>query len=409
MGKRQWNWPLVMFVLCLIVPIGTVLWAVYNEEWGIVEDGMHPFDNVEQVYLPVGDGFRHEADLYWLGIDEWPSTEAFYYAPLFAGGMAALGALLPDSVISVGFFVVLLAAYILGTRLWNRELHATTGIAIAGVVPVFVYYSAESFWANIVPGNVVVGLYALLALAVWAGRRHHAGVAAVVLVLIAIAKPQFLFAVLAAVALAWNDAGGRAFVRKTLLVAAALFIGMVMLAAVFSSPAYIGEQFVDWGRFLASASRDYPYVGSDEFFTSNNSLAQQLHRVGAEELLPLVFVAQVALLLDFFWRIARALRGGVNWTQNPQQALAFVLWGYLLVGLLAHVFMDFIAGPVVFYFLVGAGLVTARWMKITLVGLLTILVVGPLGSYTGLIPCYLIFTILTLPRIRTFAIHRRGG
>lgn len=407
--KRQGQWPLVMFVCCLLVPVGMVLWAIYNEEWDVIEDGMHPFDNVEQVYLPTGDYFQREEDLYWLGIDEWPSSEAFYYSPLFAGGMAALEALLPDHVISVGVFAGLLAVYILSTRLWNRELQAITGLVIGGVAPVFVYYSAESFWANIVPGNVVIGLYGLLALAVWAGRRHYTGVTAFTLVLIVITKPQFIFAALAALVLAWNDTGGRAFLRKTALAAAGLLIGMVALGAVFSSPAYIGEQLADWARFLSTASSDYPYVGSDEFFTSNNSLAQQLHRVGAEELLPLVFVVQGALLLDFFWRIVHALRQGLNWQQNPQRALAFVLWGYLLVGLLAHVFMDLIAGPVVLYFMIGAGLLRGRRMTMILAALLTILVVAPLMSYSGLFPCYLIFTIITLPPIRAFAIHDRDS
>jgi hypothetical protein len=404
MNRRQEVWPLIVFVLCLIVPVGSVIWAVANGEWGVIEDGTHPFDNAEQVYLPAGENFRHEADLYWLDLGEWPSTEAFYYSPLFAAGMAGLEALLSDSAISVILFLCLLGAYILGTRLWNRELQTVTGIVIAGVVPVFVYYSTESLWANIVPVNVVVGLYAVLALAVWAARQHNAPAAVVALVVMVIAKPQFLFAVLAATALVWNDPGGRSFVRKTILIAVGLFAALVILAAAFSSPAYIGRQFGDWGRFLASASSDYPYVRSDEFFTSNNSLAQQFYRVGAQDLLPLVFVIQAGLLVDFSWRVGRALRGGANWSQHPRQALAFVLWGYLLVGLLAHVFMDLIAGPVVFYFLVSAGLVTSRAMKIFLVAMLTILVVGLLMSYYGVIPCYLIFTIIALPRLRKFAI-----
>jgi hypothetical protein len=203
--RRQELWPLVVFVLCLIVPVGTVLWAVINGEWGEVEDGLHPFDNAEQVYLPAGHDFRAERDLYWVDVDEWPSTEAFYYSPLFAAGMGGLDALLPNSVLLVGLFVVLLIAYILGTGLWNQEIRLSTGYVIVGVVPVFVYYSTESLWANIVPTNVVVGLYAVLALAAWAARRQKAWPAAFALVMMVVAKPQFLFGVMAAVALAWND------------------------------------------------------------------------------------------------------------------------------------------------------------------------------------------------------------
>jgi hypothetical protein len=401
--RRQELWPLVVFVLCLIVPVGTVLWAVINGKWGEVKDGLHPFDNAEQVYLPAGHDFRAERDLYWLDVDEWPSSEAFYYSPLFAAGMAGLDALLPNSVLLVGLFLVLLIAYILGTGLWNQEIRLATGYAIVGVVPVFVYYSTESLWANIVPTNVVVGLYAVLALAAWAARRQKAWPAACALVMMVVAKPQFLFGVLAAVALAWNDPDGKVFVRKTILYAAGLLVALVIVTAAFTSPSYLGGQFVDWVRFLASASRDYPFVGSDEFFTSNNSLAQQLYRVGAGDLLPLVFAIQIALLVDFFWRIARALQNGANWSAQPRRALAFVLWGYLLVGLLAHVFMDLIAGPVVFFFLIGAGIVTARALKVFLVAMLTILTVAPLMSYTGAIPCYLVFTVITLPLVRRFA------
>ncbi len=401
--KRQELWPLVVFVLCLIVPVGTVLWAVINGEWGVIEDGLHPFDNAEQVYLPAGHLFRAEQDLYWLDVDEWPSSEAFYYSPLFAAGMAGLDALLPNSVLLVGLFVALLIAYILGTGLWNQEIRLTTGFAIAGVVPVFVYYSSESLWANIVPINVVVGLYAVLALAVWAARRQIAWPAALALATMIIAKPQFLFGVLAAVALAWNDPGGRVFVRKTILIAAGLLAALVIAAAAFTSPAYLGGQLVDWARFLASASRDYPFVGSDEFFTSNNSLAQQLYRVGGGDLLPLVFVIQIALVADFLWRIVQALHNGANWSAQPRRALAFVLWGYLLVGLLAHVFMDLIAGPAVFFFLIAAGIVTSRALKVFLAALLTVLIVGPLMSYSGAIPCYLVFTVVALPLVRRYA------
>jgi hypothetical protein len=192
-------------------------------------------------------------------------------------------------------------------------------------------------------------------------------------------------------------------VRKTILCAGGLLVALVIVAAAFTSPSYLGGQFVDWVRFVASASRDYPFIGSDEFFTSNNSLAQQLYRVGAGDLLPLVFAIQIALLVDFFWRIARALQNGVNWSAHPQRALAFVLWGYLLVGLLAHVFMDLIAGPAVFFFLVGAGLVTSRALKVFLVAMLTVLTVAPLMSYSGVVPCYLVFTVIALPLVRRFA------
>jgi hypothetical protein len=176
LNKRQELWPLVVFVPRLIVPVGAVLWAVVNSEWGVIEDGLHPFDNAEQIYLPAGHDFCAEHDLYWLGLDEWPSTEAFYYSPLFAAGVAGIDALLPNSV--------------------------------------------------------------------------------------------------------------------------------------------------------------------------------------------------------------------------------------LLVGLLAHVFMDLIAGPVVFFFLIGAGIVTSRALKVFLVAMLTVLTVGPLMSYTGAVPCYLVFTAIALPLVRRFAMRQ---
>jgi hypothetical protein len=402
--KARLTSPLVVLIACLIVPVGMVLWSVVNEEWGVLDDdSLHPFDDLERVYLSAGRAFGHERDLYWINLDEWPSTEAYYYSPLFAGGMRALEAVLPDSAISFGAFILLLIAYILGTRLWWRELHQITGIALVGALPIFIFYTTESVWANLVLANVVIGLYALLALTVWAGREQRAGVAALALILLVIAKPQFIFGAGTAVLLAWHDPGGRAFVQRAVGIAVALGIAALGAAALATSPGYVIAQSVDWARFLLSASRDYPYIGSDEFWTANNSLAQQLHRIGAEELLPLVFALQLLLLADFVWRLYRAFRSGAGWQSNPRQALAFVLWGYLLVGLFAHVFMDLIAGPVVYYFLVGTHLVTRRWEKIALVALIMVVTVSLFMSVGGLLPCYLIFTIMALPRLRRYA------
>jgi hypothetical protein len=40
--------------VCLITPIGTVLWAIVNSEWAVTEDGLHPFHNsVRFARLPV--------------------------------------------------------------------------------------------------------------------------------------------------------------------------------------------------------------------------------------------------------------------------------------------------------------------------------------------------------------------
>ena len=398
--ERRDGWAWAVLVLCLLVPVGTVLWAAVNQDWGRVGD--YAFDNIDQVYFGSGDNFQHEAEMYWLNVEKWPSTEAFYYSPLFAAGMAGLNALFSPAVISLGVCSLLLAAYLFGTFLWRRELQDITGTVIAGVIPVFVFYTARFVLGERCPGER--GGWPLPA----AGAGGMGGAAA---------KRR-----------RYGRCGGDGGNQQAAIPGSGADCRGLGLARAGiyrkNGPHHGGGRWPDCSRwrpclvprricggrartgcdFCPAPSGHYPYTGSDVFFTSNNSLTQQSHRLGAEELVPLVFVIQAALLLDLGWHIVQAIREGVSWQTNPRWALAFVLWGYLLVGMLAHVFMDFIAGPAVFYFLVGAGLVTTRGMKVTLAALITVFVVGPLMSFGGVIPCYLLFTVLVLPRIRRLAV-----
>ncbi|MCD4685993.1 MAG: hypothetical protein K8S97_08655, partial [Anaerolineae bacterium] len=337
-------------------------------------------------------------DIYWTEKDDWPvddegevDTEAVYYSPVFMAAVGAIGSQLNDLMLLLVFFVTMLALYLAGTWLWQGELHAIVGISFTGLLPVVVFMTHESFWANATLANVALGLYAAYAVTVWSARKQRVVVAALMLFAVGAMKPNFLFGPFAAVVLVWND--DRKFVRNVVIGTVGLYVAGFVLAALWKGPQYVFELHIEWVQMILNVSSNYPFVDSGDFWTSNSSLLALLHRFGVSDLEPVVLLLQLAALVAFATGLYRAIQGGLSWTSNPVKALGWTLLGYLLAGWFSAVFMDFILLPVLFYYVIGTGqLASRRWQIAVFVFFWPVVLIGAFMGY-GL-HFYLIATIV---------------
>lgn len=367
----RWALVIVVALLCTAPAWGAVLDAVfsdyYEKRFDLILDDASTYDK------RGGEPFVDKDDIYWTEADDWPlvdadddgeiddvDTEAVYYSPVFMAAVGVLSALLDDLALLMVFFFSMLALYLLGTALWWRELAQIAGLTFTGLLPVIVFMTHESFWANATLANVALGLYAAYAITVWSARKQRVVVAALMLFVVGMTKPNFLFGPFAAVLLVWND--DRKFVRNTIIGTIGLYVAGFTLAAVWKGPGYLFDLHIEWVRMILNVSSNYPFIDSSDFWTTNSSLLALLHRFGIQDLSPLVYVFQLAALVGFAVGLYRAIRGGLSWSTDPAKALGWTLLGYLLAGWLSAVFMDLILLPVLFYYVIGTGqLASRRW------------------------------------------------
>lgn len=305
-----------------------------------------------QVYLEAASHFQERSDLYQEGA--LPRPEFYQYPPSFASAFAPFLAFSPAQLIVV-HSAIHLAAYALLFAVWYRLFGALrldrAREMMIRALPVWVAYSP--FWGDWAYLNVYVVMALLSSLLIGSVINERPEWSALWLSVILQIKPQWAFA--AAVPLLL---GRYRFFFKLLAWSAAAYVGVAAALMAFAGPFYVGGQYLDYYRFLANMSANFPWRGPETGLLGyNHSILQTvIYFLGlSPESMQLATAVKIALLIPLALLGLRFLRGpsGRAGCAAPQHALdlAFALY------LGAFIWLDWVwelaLGAVIYIYLLG--------------------------------------------------------
>ncbi len=236
--------------------------------WTESQEAMVPADL--QIYLNAAKNFRSRQGLYLQG-SLARLEDHFPYAPSFALAFIPFLWLSPVAVTivhTVLHFVALLLLYFCWGQIF-KQLNLERAVQILPwTIPVWLLFS--SFWTDLSYLNIYIVMALIGTLLIRAIINEQLGGAVLYLALVLQIKPHWAFAAVVPLLL-----GRYRFFFKLMvwtLVAYLLTTGIVILVA---SPAYGWQQYIDYVRFLARLSRDFPWRGPDSGFLGyNHSIVQ---------------------------------------------------------------------------------------------------------------------------------------
>ena len=250
---------IIWFVLRLAFQIAYQ--SNFGEGWFLADD--------MQAYKSAAERLVTNASLY--RPEEMQTISAFQYAPSFALAYFPLTRL-PVAVLSVGWMLVQIAAYVLLWLRWNSlfgylELKSAREM-LARTLPVWLIFS--TFWADLAYANVYIIMALLATLLVEAVLKHRLVWSILWLGLIIQIKPQWAFAIFIPLCLReWK------FLFKIIAGAALFYLGCLCAGMLAVGSGYILSQYLAYFRFMLSLNSIFPWTKLP-FLGYNHSVLQTI-------------------------------------------------------------------------------------------------------------------------------------
>jgi len=221
-------------------------------------------------YIAAAEHFQQREDLYLDGSLE-VLEEHYPYSPAFA--MLFVPFLwLPDTAVLIIHTLLHCAAYILLYTSWSQVLRKlglhTANVMLARSLPIWPLFSV--FWDDLAYLNIYLPIALVATLLIEAVLDEHLGRAVLWLSVIAAIKPHWTFALAVPLLL-----GRWRFFGQVLWRAGMVYLITAAIVVVVSGPDYGIRQYVDYVRFLARLSRDFPWRGPEAGFLGYNHSIKQ--------------------------------------------------------------------------------------------------------------------------------------
>jgi hypothetical protein len=288
--------------------------------------------------------------------------DLYQYTPFFALTFTVFLGMSPVTI-SITHSSLHVVAYGLLYARWDQifcRLRLESAREMLGwTLPIWLFFS--SFWTDLGYLNVYIIMALVGTLLIEAVLKEQLGRALLWLSIILQTKPQWAFAVAVPLLL-----GRYRFFFKLVGSAIAIYFAVIGVTILIAGPKYGWQQQVEYVRFLARLSRDFPWRGPrDEFLGYNHSIKQIIvYLFGISPgMLRLGTVIKGLLLVPLTWVYFRYLlhppgRAGL---EVPKVALdlAFVLY------LGAFIWLDMVwevsLGVAIFPYLLGT--MKRKWNK----------------------------------------------
>ena len=312
-----------------------------------------------QLYLDAARSFQLRQDLYLRG----DIIEVYQYSPAYALAFTPF-LYLSSSTLIVVHFVIRLMAYVFLYIWWMRifcrlELERVCEM-MTWTLPVWLVFSA--FWADLGYLNIYIIVALLATFLIDAVLNERLGWSLLWLTIILQMKPHWAFA--AAVPLLL---GRYRFFFKLVAGAIAAYVVLVGITMLVAGPAYVGQQYVAYGRFLAELRRNFPWRGPDAPFLGYNHSVTQIttYLMGvSSNSLRLATIVKGILLLPLAGVCLFYLRKPVRRMGREMPFLALDLTFVLYLG--AFIWLDMVwelsLGVVIFAYLLAT--LKQRWERV---------------------------------------------
>lgn len=221
-------------------------------------------------YLRAGNQFISQQDLYLQGSLE-VLEEYFQYSPIFAFVFVPF-TWLPGQVVTILHLLLHILIYWLLFQRWGM-IFKKFGLekasrALVLSIPLWLLFSA--FWDDLTYLNIYTLITLVGTLLIETVVNEKLTASAIWLAVILAIKPHWAFAAALPLLL-----GRYRFFLKMILAALGIYLCLVLLSILASSPAYILEQYREYAHFLSRLSRDFPWRGPERGFLGyNHSIVQ---------------------------------------------------------------------------------------------------------------------------------------
>jgi hypothetical protein len=330
---------LITAIVWLVIRLGFQIayQSHFGGEWFLADD--------MQTYKLASERLVDHENMY--RSEEMLKVAAFQYAPSFALAFFPISQL-PLPVLSIGWMLVQMTAYLLLWLRWNSlltdlDLKPVKEILIR-TLPVWLIFSP--FWADLAYANVYVIMAILATLLVEAIIKHRLGWSILWLGLILQIKPQWAFAVF--IPLCQRD---WKFLFKLLAGAGLFYLGCMGATILVIGPDFILSQYLAYSRFMFSLNSYFPWTKLP-FLGYNHSILQVVIHftklpfstltagitalIKAILLIPLVLVSwqfkkkypakSHALLLAMGWYLAFFIMLDVVWEVTLAMPVLALVW-----------------------------------------------------------------------------------
>jgi hypothetical protein len=259
-----------MAFVCALLLLAMQVWLLIDT--GLAPGGESVVGIDLRIYMNAAKHFHQRQDLYPKGSLSVMENQ-YPYAPSFALAFIPFLWLPSFTLIAIAHTLLHIGAYVLLYIRWDRIFrYARLERAremLARTLPVWLVFSA--FWGDLGYLNIYVIMALLGTLLIEAIVEEHLGWSVVWMSIILQIKPQWAFA--AAVPLLL---GRYKFVFRLLVLAAATYVAVVGTLVLVAGHEYVQQQYIDYFRFLARLSNDWPWRESDAGFLGYNHSVKQI-------------------------------------------------------------------------------------------------------------------------------------